>query len=410
MNELRITLKTLTPIWTGGVDQTCDRLHETGLIGSLRWWYEAIVRGLGGYACDPTSEDPKKRCEFDTKAYEQARKDGKSEAEAINAGLHSVCPVCYVFGTTGWARLFQLRTIEVPTTPLHFRTTLKMNQGWLKRVFGGVNQNIDSLQVPYGELRFQFISRRYDAEYAKSQFALILHIAAQYGGIGARLQYGFGQFVFPPELSEITLQKGWEDLKAKIQQGVLRPKGTAIEIPFDLRNLVSLTYEIPGTRLDAFTTERAHIGIADKKGETRYIPCAFDLRYKGTGKFGMRQWLKGKGWRETTDPKRLEELDLLLGPRSQWGKGKNQRRIDDDSRTASRVFFGMPYLKQGSQDTYILRVWAFWPPELQSLLATSRELKTLLEDYIKHVFGTEAKKVSESLGEDILKQASGGAK
>ena len=58
-NELKI--KTLTPIWTGGVEGKCDRLHETGIIGSMRWWYEAIVRGLGGYACDPTGEG---RCEL----------------------------------------------------------------------------------------------------------------------------------------------------------------------------------------------------------------------------------------------------------------------------------------------------------------------------------------------------------
>ncbi|WP_394296503.1 hypothetical protein [Methanobacterium formicicum] len=24
-------------------------------MGSLRWWYESIVRGLSGYACDPAS-------------------------------------------------------------------------------------------------------------------------------------------------------------------------------------------------------------------------------------------------------------------------------------------------------------------------------------------------------------------
>lgn len=52
MSDLQITLKTLTPLWTGGVDQTCDRLHETGLIGSLRWWYEALVRGLGEHICN----------------------------------------------------------------------------------------------------------------------------------------------------------------------------------------------------------------------------------------------------------------------------------------------------------------------------------------------------------------------
>jgi len=43
-NPVNITLIALTPLWTGGVDQTCDHLHETGLIGALRWWYEARMR------------------------------------------------------------------------------------------------------------------------------------------------------------------------------------------------------------------------------------------------------------------------------------------------------------------------------------------------------------------------------
>lgn len=85
---MEITLKTITPIWTGGMDQTCDRLHETGLLGSLRWWYEALVRGLGGYACDPTSED---RC---------PDKDGKH------------CVACELFGCTGWARKFRLAVLD----------------------------------------------------------------------------------------------------------------------------------------------------------------------------------------------------------------------------------------------------------------------------------------------------------
>ncbi len=410
MNELCIHLKTLTPLWTGGVDQTCDRLHETGLIGSLRWWYEALVRGLGGYACDPTSEAAQTRCEFDTKAYEQAKKDGKTETESINAGLHNVCPVCYLFGATGWARLFQLRAIDVPTTPLHFRSTIKMNRGWLNLVFGGENQNIDSLQVPYGDLRLQFIPRRQDAEYAKTQFALILRVAAEYGGIGARMQHGFGQIVFPPEFNDISITKGLQDLQAKIHSGFLRSNGTIIDTPFDLCNLASLTFEIPKSEFNVFERENTHIGAFQKRGEERYIPCVFNLRYKGSGNWGMRQWLKDKGWKETTRPECLEELDLLLGPRSKWGKGENQREIEYEVRTASRVFFGMPYRKQGCENVYVLRVWAFLPPELQSRLSDAQALKTLLEEYIQHAFGKKARKVSESLGKDIVAQALGGTK
>jgi CRISPR-associated protein Cmr1 len=101
MNKVQITLKTLTPIWTGGVDGTCDRLHETGFIGSLRWWYETIVRGLGGYACDPTEHS----CTFDEERYRRSRADDERQ-RLRDAG---VCDACQLFGCTGWARKFRLK-------------------------------------------------------------------------------------------------------------------------------------------------------------------------------------------------------------------------------------------------------------------------------------------------------------
>lgn len=103
---MNIQLRTLTPLWTGGVDQTCDRLHETGLIGSLRWWYEALVRGLGGYACDPTEHS----CTFDEEKYR------KSEASDERQRLRDagVCGACQLFGCTGWARKFRLQILTTP--------------------------------------------------------------------------------------------------------------------------------------------------------------------------------------------------------------------------------------------------------------------------------------------------------
>ncbi|MBN2533555.1 MAG: type III-B CRISPR module RAMP protein Cmr1 [Spirochaetales bacterium] len=78
-------IKTLTPLWTGGVNQNCDRLHETSIIGSLRWWYEAFIRGLGVKACDPT---------------DSTCKDS------------SHCAACELFGCTGWARKFRLLVLD----------------------------------------------------------------------------------------------------------------------------------------------------------------------------------------------------------------------------------------------------------------------------------------------------------
>ncbi len=52
MAKLKLRLKTLSPLGTGQADMTRDRLHETAVIGSLHWWYEVIVRGLGVTVCD----------------------------------------------------------------------------------------------------------------------------------------------------------------------------------------------------------------------------------------------------------------------------------------------------------------------------------------------------------------------
>ncbi len=78
---LKLKLKPLTPLWTGDENRRCSTLRETGIIGSLRWWYEALIRGLGGSACDPTNTT----C------------DGKDH-----------CAACELFGCTGWARKFRL--------------------------------------------------------------------------------------------------------------------------------------------------------------------------------------------------------------------------------------------------------------------------------------------------------------
>lgn len=413
-NLLTITLKTLTPLWTGGVNGICDRLHETGLIGSLRWWYEALVRGLGGYACDPTSENLKARCAYDCKAYEKAKSDGESHDDAIRAGLKNVCPVCYVFGATGWARLFQLRAVSIPTTPLHFRTTVSMNRNWLKSVFGVESQNIDWLRVPYGDLRFQFATRRYDEDFARSQFALALRVAAEYGGIGARLQHGFGQVVpeLPPEI-KVSLDEGLKQLIQKIQTGLLRHNGPKVDTPFDLSNFVSLSYEVPQSALNAFMWPKTqHVGSRQKESEQDYVPCAFDLRYKGGGNWGMRRWLKEqKGWRESGDPKELGPLDKLMGPRSQWGAKGKEKSIEDKLRTASRVFFGMPYRKDGKDGQYRLRIFGFAPQDIQTPQGetlTPETLRDLIMEYVQYAFSNpKLQPVYITLGKDLVARVKG---
>jgi CRISPR-associated protein Cmr1 len=82
-------LKALTDIWTGDRTGKPDRLITTGLLGSIRWWCEVVVRGLGGSACDPSNTQV--RCPD-----RQGRR----------------CVVCELFGCTSWARKFRLDVLD----------------------------------------------------------------------------------------------------------------------------------------------------------------------------------------------------------------------------------------------------------------------------------------------------------
>ncbi len=93
MTITTVRLQLLTPLWTGNVDREMVGVKPAAIVGGLRWWSEAIVRGLGGYACDPT--DAASRCRYDEAAL-------RTSGQAAD-GLAGVCPVCGIFGCTGWA-------------------------------------------------------------------------------------------------------------------------------------------------------------------------------------------------------------------------------------------------------------------------------------------------------------------
>ncbi len=89
-------LKALTPIWTGDANGAGKRLILTGLLGSLRWWFEVLVRGLCGSACDPTQTN---RCP-------------SPQVKGPTQPQHH-CVVCELFGCTGWARKFRFQAFDI---------------------------------------------------------------------------------------------------------------------------------------------------------------------------------------------------------------------------------------------------------------------------------------------------------
>lgn len=154
MKEFAVKIKPLTPIWTGDANRQNTTLRETGIIGSLRWWYEALIRGLGGTACDPTNESS--RCKLDHDKFYKAIKNGNSIKDALDA---QICQVCQLFGCTGWARKFRLEIVE------------KLNE----------------------EIIFKFIPLREVEDVEWALLDLTLRLIADYGAIGGKLavaEYG----------------------------------------------------------------------------------------------------------------------------------------------------------------------------------------------------------------------------
>jgi CRISPR-associated protein Cmr1 len=190
--DITLTINTLTPLWTGGVDGKIDRIHETGIIGSLRWWYEAIVRGLGGEACDPTSEH---KCHFNTEEYKTS--NAVNETQRLrDAGL---CDVCQIFGATGWKRQFRMSIEESKLSIATIESMIEANRlnhknkkpKWYFPDPTKINQKPTPPNTPrIGSLTISILSlnKLFNSEIIAGLICFI----ADWAAIGSKVQSGFG--------------------------------------------------------------------------------------------------------------------------------------------------------------------------------------------------------------------------
>ncbi|MGP8320930.1 MAG: type III-B CRISPR module RAMP protein Cmr1, partial [Methanosarcinaceae archaeon] len=200
MKSMSIEIKTLTPIYTGGVNGKCGILHETGIIGSMRWWYEAIVRGLGGDACDPAERG----CIFDKGKYDNGKNDGKNEHEALHTA--ELCDACQIFGATGWKRRFSLRIIHDTTKPawggdemLNVRPPSR-SHGWF---------------LPAGRVGSFTLKIRGDPNVV-SRIASLFIFLEKWGAIGAKPQLGYGFFEITNRDEIQEYARDWSKICTKV--------------------------------------------------------------------------------------------------------------------------------------------------------------------------------------------------
>lgn len=375
-----IQFRTLTPIWTGGVTRDSDIVHETGIIGSLRWWYEGIIRGMGGYACDPTQGT----CLLDADKYDDGVTAGLSGAALLShAGL---CPACQLFGATGWQRQFRLQVNGLAPEPVFFAASDDMHRFtkfWLTSIFDPRDKEDRkqgkqelAVQALWGdEAMLRFIPLGEDRMGVEARVANILYTINLYGGLGAKTQNGFG-------LVRLTTKLGPEVIKAarRLIRSDIQAYHRAHPHPdrqgglFSTGRFFSLTYTLDASAAQTYVAQLRNFGDESGGHHLRYRPCAFDLRYKyvmgddhGNGAKGMRPTLNSAYGKRTAG--------VLLG---------NSKARTDDERSASRIHVSHLFRLKDDGD-WQLRVWGWVPEGVKDEgrnLLTTDIVKTAVSDFL----------------------------
>jgi len=185
--KLTIKLQTLTPLWTGAADRSCESLKLTGLLGSLRWWFEVLVRGMEYYACDSTSEN---KCKNEIK-----------HPEDLYRFPNQVCPACFLFGATGWRKRFTVTLNSSFIRPYSDKIKVKIGEKskeW--HYYPGL--------IGTATLTFYFKSYEPFNEYLKSTLKILLTLIQNYGMLGAKTALGYGVVSFI-DLYSSNLQDDW---------------------------------------------------------------------------------------------------------------------------------------------------------------------------------------------------------
>jgi CRISPR-associated protein Cmr1 len=180
---MEVIIKTLTPLWTGGVDAgKCDRIHETGILGSLRWWMEVLVRGMGGKVCDPTEQ----KCLYDPKKPN-----------------NNLCDVCQIFGATGWKRRFRLEIQEIQVSDASVQHPMKANRTYTDSK-GESKTPTWYFQNPPKSGSFTIHIQSLHPDFKPEVIGGLIQFIADWSALGARPQMGFG--VIQVEGSRIDAQ------------------------------------------------------------------------------------------------------------------------------------------------------------------------------------------------------------
>ena len=198
-------------IWTGSDDHlTMTSLKGTSLVGSMRFWTEALLRSFGNRVCDCVQQHEI----FDKTDY-------------LKGGDGKVCAACHSFGCTGLARAFTLHVDTKNTQPFScekaaFKVSLpdkgrdayySFAKGWTDKFSLGLSCR-RALSWPCKEHRDK------GHFFLPPEVILATFLMLEYGTLGAMDQYGCG---LVRTLNREELVKNMQQALCEVHKGEVEP-------------------------------------------------------------------------------------------------------------------------------------------------------------------------------------------
>ncbi len=207
MREIKVTFKTLTPLWTGDAWRRCDEIRSSSIIGSLRFWFE-VVCYFSGITNETNYEDKGKELKDNV---EYVKFKGKilesgtnfDSVDKVLAELGITLP-SRIFGCTGWKGWVRIKRIE-PIEDYCFGNRLNLPFGVVvKKDFSEIKElnnfrDLDKrnysgwfFDKPYFYGKFTIVFE-VEEGILESVFYPLLRFIEKYGFLGGKWNIGYGR-------------------------------------------------------------------------------------------------------------------------------------------------------------------------------------------------------------------------
>ena len=304
---MQVKLELITPLWTADATKEARHVEGTGIAGSLRWWYEALIRGLGGWACAPTGDG----CELNMEKFTQRRQRGcehagvgslcfSCEQEAL--AQNGLCAACQVFGATSWARTFRL--VVEDATQMGYPPTGKERVRAARRNARGGKPAYFFPPGRTGLLTLGVLPRRPGDEDTVRLVYGLLEFIRRNAALGAKTNLGYGLFEWEEEPEKLP-DAAWLAAEVSRRAEVGR-RGQNGRWP-DLREMFFAEVELPSRwRPEDFVNFKYDLRAAFREGGTieRLIP-------DGGKRRRLRHFLLGT---TEDDPNQASKVKMALLP------------------------------------------------------------------------------------------------